>query len=192
MNFLNGSFFRCCGRVDDFPNFGWPEVVFVGRSNVGKSSLINRILNRKRIAKISSKPGKTATVNFYDVENCFLVDLPGYGYAKISKKEKQKWADLTNSYFFGDRKILMVVLVIDCRRGLCELDRQMISLLKGRRFIIVLNKADKLKKSQQESVLSGVCRSLKGFDCFEVLMVSTKTFQGLQELKCLILNSFEG
>lgn len=192
MNFLNGSFFRCCGRVDDFPNFGWPEVVFVGRSNVGKSSLINRILNRKRIAKISSKPGKTATVNFYDVENCFLVDLPGYGYAKISKKEKQKWADLTNSYFFGDRKILMVVLVIDCRRGLCELDRQMISLLKGRRFIIVLNKADKLKKSQQESVLSGVCRSLEGFDCFEVLMVSTKTFQGLQELKCLILNSFEG
>ncbi len=192
MNFLNGSFFRCCGRVDDFPNFGWPEVVFVGRSNVGKSSLINKILNRKKIAKVSSTPGKTATVNFYDVENCFLVDLPGYGYAKISQKEKQRWVNLTNSYFFGDRKILMVVLVIDCRRGLCELDWQMIGLLKGIKFIIVLNKADKLKKSQQENVFGEVCGSLEGFGCFKVLMVSTKTFQGLHELKGLISDSFEG
>ena len=89
MNFLKGEFHKCCGNSCDFPSAKWPEVVFAGRSNVGKSSIINRIFNMKHIAKTSSSPGKTATINFYAAGNGFLVDLPGYGYAKTSKNEKQ-------------------------------------------------------------------------------------------------------
>lgn len=187
MNFLKGEFFKCCGQALDLPKAELPEVAFVGRSNVGKSSIINRIFNLKHIAKTSSTPGKTATINFYVAGNGFLVDLPGYGYAKISKLEKQRWANLTHSYYFGARLICLTIVVIDCRRGASDFDRKMISFLSEIKinFIIIMSKIDKLKTG----ALAKAYENLKlEFENCKILKFSAKTMEGLEELKQTILN----
>lgn len=187
MNFLKGEFFKCCGLGCSFPETNLPEVVLVGKSNVGKSSIINRIFNLKHIAKTSSTPGKTATINFYKAGNGFLVDLPGYGYAKIAKTEKQKWANLTHSYYFSKRNICLNIIIIDSRRGVSDFDRQMINFLNelGLKFIIVLNKIDKLNKAELNKVFE---MAVLEFANFKIIKFSVKTIEGLEELKETILS----
>lgn len=187
MDFSKGAFFKCCGFRNSFPQLKFPEVSFVGKSNVGKSSIINRIFNVKKLARTSSRPGKTATINFYSAGRGFLVDLPGYGFAKISKKEKQRWADLTYSYFFSKRLICLVVVVFDCRRILSELDKEMVGFLvkNGFNLIFVLNKIDKISKTSLNEVYRNY--SLE-FANYRLIKFSVKTMEGLQELKETILS----
>ena len=129
MRFDKAFFKAAYGTADNIEPPSCPEIVFSGRSNVGKSSLINKLLNRKALAKVSSTPGKTATVNFYDINGAYLVDLPGYGYAKVSKAEQQRWADIMDGYFKQQRDIRLVVQLIDSRHAPTALDLQMLGFL---------------------------------------------------------------
>ena len=156
MNINNCAFEASYGTAAQLPPSKLPEIIFSGRSNVGKSSLINKLLNRKALAKVSATPGKTATINFVDVDKrAKFVDLPGYGYAKVSKSEKNRWADLVEGYFAGDRNFCVVVQIIDMRHKPTADDLGMLDFLLHNKlpFIVVLTKKDKLNKSQQEKQL---------------------------------------
>ncbi len=150
MNFHKAQFEAAYGTSQQLPRPTSPEVAFVGRSNVGKSSLLNKLLYRKSLAKVSATPGKTATINFYDVDGAHFVDLPGYGYAKVSKTERARWGELIEGYFDQDRPLALVVALIDIRHDPSELDCAMIELLQERNlpFAVALTKADKLSKQQ--------------------------------------------
>ncbi|MEG0457375.1 MAG: ribosome biogenesis GTP-binding protein YihA/YsxC, partial [Oscillospiraceae bacterium] len=144
MNFNNAEFYTSFGNKNQLPESDRIEIVFSGRSNVGKSSLINKILNRKSIARVSSMPGKTITINFFSLEHIFLVDLPGYGFAKVSKGEKNRWSNLIESYL-GDenRKIGLIIQLVDIRHSPTSDDLHMISFLIENEFpfIIALTKS---------------------------------------------------
>ncbi|MBO4432372.1 MAG: YihA family ribosome biogenesis GTP-binding protein [Clostridia bacterium] len=150
MNLNNASFFASFGTAEQLPEPKCPEICFSGRSNVGKSSLINRLLSRKAIARVSSTPGKTTTVNFFSCDGIFLVDLPGYGYAKVDRGERARWDALMNAYFSGGRDIRVCIQLLDIRRTLSGDDERMISFLKNRNipFAAVLTKCDKLNKTE--------------------------------------------
>ena len=156
MNYNDITFFAACGKPDQLPESGKAEICFAGRSNVGKSSLINRVTGRKALAKTGGKPGKTITINFFDAGEIFLVDLPGYGYAKISFKEKERFAELMEGYFTSGRNIKRCFVLIDMRREAGEQDIQMLDLLKnsGIPATAVLTKCDKLNKTEFEKQLS--------------------------------------
>ena len=147
---INVTFTYSAGLSSQFCPDDRPDIVFSGRSNVGKSSLINKLSNRKSLARVSSKPGKTATVNFFDGGTFNLVDLPGYGYAKVSKSEKLRWAELVEGYFASGRQIVLVVQIIDMRHAPSSDDMDMIRYLhdSGTPFIVVCTKADKLNKTE--------------------------------------------
>lgn len=149
MSFETAFFEGSAGRPDQLPASTLPEIVFSGRSNAGKSSLINRLVNRKALARTASAPGKTATVNFYNLGFCRFADLPGYGYARVSKAEKQRWAELAEGYFRSERDIRLVVQLVDLRHAPSGDDRQMILFLRetGLPFLIAAAKCDKLNKS---------------------------------------------
>ena len=158
---LNVTFTYSAGLSSQLRPDDRPDVVFSGRSNVGKSSLINKLCNRKGLARVSSKPGKTATINFFDAGSFNLVDLPGYGYAKVSKVEKLRWAELVEGYFAANRDIALVVQIIDMRHKPTADDMNMINFLydNGIPFIVVATKADKLNKGEyaaQLEQLSGI------------------------------------
>ena len=147
----NISFIKSCQKVSQLPKLIKPEVVLAGRSNVGKSSFINNIFNRKNIALTSSTPGKTRLINYYDVEDkIYIVDLPGFGYAKVSKKEREDWQNLISDYFNSDRQIATVFHLIDARHHPTNLDLLLNELLISLQvpYTIVLNKVDKLKQSE--------------------------------------------
>ena len=152
------------GMLSQFPKEPWPQIAFSGRSNVGKSSLINALLGRKSLARVSSAPGKTVTINFYDVDGAlFLVDLPGYGYARRSADSKRVWSDLTDSYFTRNPKrdlLRLVVQLIDVRVGPTEDDVMMMNymLRAGIPFTVVATKADKLSRTALENRLSEIKR----------------------------------
>ena len=150
MNFQKAEFEMAVGKAEQLPKSTVPEIVFSGRSNVGKSSLINKLVNRKNLARVSATPGKTGTINFFKVENCRLVDLPGYGYAKVSKFEKARWAGLVEGYFAAQRKIALVLQLVDMRHEPTQDDFNMINFLlsTGLPFAVALTKADKLNKSE--------------------------------------------
>ena len=150
MDTNNVKFLMSCGVSSQLPASDLPEVVFSGRSNVGKSSLINRITNRKGIARVSATPGKTATINFFSLKDFMLVDLPGYGYAKVSDSEKERWAELVEGYFADDRKFALVVQICDIRHKPTADDIQMFEYLSANNFpfIVVLTKKDKLNKTE--------------------------------------------
>lgn len=150
MDTNNVKFLMSCGVSSQLPASDLPEVVFSGRSNVGKSSLINRITNRKGIARVSATPGKTATINFFSLKDFMLVDLPGYGYAKVSDLEKERWAELVEGYFADDRKFALVVQICDIRHKPTADDIQMFEYLSANNFpfIVVLTKKDKLNKTE--------------------------------------------
>lgn len=150
MNFQKAEFELSAGRASQLPASIAPEIVFSGRSNVGKSSLINKLLNRKSIARVSATPGKTATINFFSVDGCRFVDLPGYGYAKVSKQEKERWASLVEGYFAQQRKITLVLQLVDMRRMPTADDQDMIDFLSESSlpFAVVCTKSDKLNQTE--------------------------------------------
>lgn len=150
MNFQAVEFEAAAGRADQLKRSELPEIVFSGKSNVGKSSLINKLVNRKALARVSATPGKTATINFFRLPDCRLVDLPGYGYAKVSQSEKQRWAKLMQGYFDGERRIALVVQILDMRHASTADDFDMINFLIERDlpFLAVCTKCDKLNKTQ--------------------------------------------
>ncbi len=156
MDTNNVKFELSCGLSSQLPESDLPEVVFSGRSNVGKSSLINKLTNRKNLARVSATPGKTATINFFSLKEFMLVDLPGYGYAKVSDAEKQRWAELVEGYFGDDRKFALVIQICDIRHKPTADDIQMINYLSELQFpfIVVLTKKDKLNKTELKNQIS--------------------------------------
>ncbi len=150
MNFNNFTFESSYGLSGQLPPSDLPEICFSGRSNVGKSSLINKLVGRKALARVSTKPGKTVTINFFRQNDVRLCDLPGYGYAKVSFSEKQRWAELMENYFASGRNIKLVVQLVDMRHKATADDISMINYLlsTGYNFIIVLTKSDKLNKTE--------------------------------------------
>ncbi|MGI6229901.1 MAG: ribosome biogenesis GTP-binding protein YihA/YsxC [Tractidigestivibacter sp.] len=184
LNLNNARFVASYGTVESLPQPTTPEVAFVGRSNVGKSSLLNKLLGRKALAKVSAQPGKTANVNFFEADGISFVDLPGYGFARVSAKERQRWADLISGYFSQDRSFNLVIALVDIRLEAQSLDQDMISFLKENElpFVVALTKADKLsrsKASQQEALLA---RQLE-VDPQQMVITSAQKGTGIDELR---------
>ena len=184
INYSTACFEASFGTIESLPDPTTPEVSFVGRSNVGKSSLLNRLLNRKSLAKVSSTPGKTANINFFSCDGIRFVDLPGYGYAKVSASEKQRWADLISGYFSQERSFNLVVALVDIRHDAQALDVRMLSFLaeEGLPFVVALTKADKLSRGKQEQQASSLARQF-GIDRAQMIVTSSETNLGIDELR---------
>ena len=178
-----------CGVTSKLPDTGMPEVAFAGKSNVGKSSLINGLMNRKALARTSGQPGKTQTINFYKVNReMYLVDLPGYGYVRVSQAEKEKWGKMIEKYLHTSKNLKAVFLLIDIRHEPSANDRQMYEwiLHNGYDPIIIATKLDKLKKSQVQKHLKMVRDGLQVKKGTEVIAYSAQTKQGRDEIWQLI------
>lgn len=189
MNFNNAKYSKSYGLITQLPPSTRAEVSFAGRSNVGKSSLLNALLNRKALAKVSSKPGKTATINFFDVDGCDFVDLPGYGYAKVAKDELDRWADLIEGYFNQKRNFALAVTLIDIRHAPSELDHTMVQFLQEMKlpFCIVLTKADKLSKQKALSQKRSIAKNLNLNDDVELIITSSEKKIGIEDLRKIIV-----
>ena len=164
MNIHNAEFSISAVAPEQYPDTDFAEIAFAGRSNVGKSSFINKVLNRKSLARISSKPGKTATVNFYNIDNTVnFVDLPGYGFARVSKEEKRKWADMIETYLNTRETLSQVILLVDSRHKPTEDDMVMLNFIRSvcDHAVVVATKTDKLKKSEIEPSLRRIIDTLK-------------------------------
>ncbi len=173
------------GPTSALPANTLPEVAFAGKSNVGKSSLINALMNRKHLARTSAQPGKTQTINFYNInDELYLVDLPGYGYAKASKKEQEKWGRMIENYLYESQMLRAIFLLIDIRHEPGEHDRQMFEWIDymGYQAIIIATKADKLKRSQIDKHLSMIRRGLGCDEDVILLPFSSQTKQGLLDV----------
>ena len=172
------------GTIAQLPKPTTPEVSFVGRSNVGKSSLLNRLLGRKQLARVSSVPGKTANINFFDVDGVKFVDLPGYGYAKVSHAEKQRWADLIGGYFEQERSFNLVISLVDIRHEAQKLDLQMVDFLAEAElpFVVALTKADKITRNKQNQAAAAL-RSSFGLAQEQIIITSSETGLGIDELR---------
>lgn len=167
-----------------YPKSALPEIALAGRSNVGKSSFINTLIDRKKLARTSSKPGRTQTLNFYLIENKFhFVDLPGYGYAKVSKQERAKWGKMIDEYFANRKQLQAVVSLIDMRHDPTEGDIQMYDFLKYYNFpvILVATKADKLAKNKKNQQISRIKELLDFDDNDSFVVFSTVTKEGKEE-----------
>ena len=190
MNYQNVSFVAAYGKASQLPPSKRMEIAFAGRSNVGKSSLINKLLGRKALARVSAVPGKTATINFYDLDRTIhLVDLPGYGYAKVSKSEKDRWAELIEGYLNDEqRDIGLVVLLVDMRHPATRLDVDMANYLieTERPFLVVLTKADKLNKTQFQERLNAFPSELPYGDQITLIPFSSETGLGADVLRDII------
>lgn len=189
LNYHNVTFEMALGTAGQLPPSTVPEICFSGRSNVGKSSLINKVLNRKALARVSTKPGKTVTVNFYRLENLRLCDLPGYGYAKVAKSEQLRWSDLMESYFRSGRNIKLVIQLVDMRHPPSEDDIRMLEYLRaaGYPFAIALTKSDKLNQTGRQSRLS-LLRQELGFLPEDIKMIpfSAVNGEGVEEIRACI------
>ncbi len=185
MNFQKADFIASYGISSQLPESDRVEFVFSGRSNVGKSSLINRLCSRKNLARVSSTPGKTATINFYSVDDLYFVDLPGYGYAKVSNADRDRWDKLINSYFEENRNNELLIQLLDCRHDPSADDVQMLQFLHYHRipFVIVLTKADKLKKSQIAETQSRFEKIGLQYGSQKVFLTSSEKGTGMEELK---------
>ncbi|MEY8431053.1 ribosome biogenesis GTP-binding protein YihA/YsxC [Lachnospiraceae bacterium 48-42] len=174
-----------CGITSRIPENQLPEIAFAGKSNVGKSSLINALMNRKSYARISATPGKTQTINFYNInEQLYLVDLPGYGYAKVSEKEKKEWGKLVERYLHGSGQLLAVFLLIDIRHDPSANDRLMYEWItaQGYRPIIIATKLDKIKRSQKDKQIKAIRQGLGLMKETAVIPFSAVTKQGRDEI----------
>ena len=189
MNFQNASFRTSYGISSQLPKSDRPEIVFCGRSNVGKSSLINKLTQRKALARTSSVPGKTATINFYSVDHIYFVDLPGYGYAKVPKAEKERWAKLIEAYFADPDLITLGVLIVDARHKPTANDVIMANWFQqsGRPYLVVANKMDKLKKSEIESNLQVIRETLTLEEDVPLIRFSAEKGEGRDVLLAHIL-----
>lgn len=188
MNYNKAVFERAYGISAQLPDSDETEIAFAGRSNVGKSSLLNKLFNRKSLARVSSVPGKTITVNFYDVDGIKFVDLPGYGYAKISKVEKKRFAELMEGYFQSGRNLRLVVQLVDMRHAPSDDDLGMIAFLQQMEipFVLVLTKADKLKPAQYKKRLEEMKTELPDVGDVPVIPFSSVNGQGVDALKQVI------
>ena len=184
IRFEQARFEAAFGAPEQLPPSTMPEVAFAGRSNVGKSSLINRLVRRKALARTSSQPGKTANINFYEADGIRLVDLPGYGYAKVSGKERQRWADLISGYFAQERSFNLVVALVDIRHDAQKLDLEMLSFMHEGElpYLICLTKADKLSRSKQDQQASRLARQF-GVSRDHMLITSAEKNIGIDELR---------
>lgn len=186
MNLNNISFEKAFGTFEQLTKSDLPEFCFSGRSNVGKSSLINKLTNRKNLARVSSKPGKTVTVNFYKADDFRLVDLPGYGYAKVPFAERTRWSDLMEGYFKSARNIKCVFSLVDMRHPATDFDISMLYFLKqmGIKYYVVLTKSDKLNKSERTTRLGLIESELQGYlDNTELIPFSSQTGEGVEKIK---------
>ena len=189
----NAELVKVCGVTSKLPENTMPEIAFAGKSNVGKSSVINRILNRKNFARVGEKPGKTIHVNYFTVDKkCYFVDLPGYGYAQVSQKEKERWGKLMENYFAAGR-IDLGVFIVDARHAPTNNDITMARwfLDSGCPFVVVANKLDKVKKSQIEGNLQVIREDLELPDDCPVLPFSAEKGTGRDALVKMILDATE-
>lgn len=191
MELRDAEFKAAYGLLEQLPRPEKPEIVFAGRSNVGKSSLINKLTGRRALARVSSVPGKTQTVNFYSAKKggVYLVDLPGYGYARVSRSEKQRWSKLINGYFSDPgRDIALVLSLVDFRHPPTADDITMINFLIDCElpFVIVLTKADKLNKSEREARLEALKSELPEYDSLTLVTFSSLTGEGVEGLMGII------
>ena len=194
MNFQNVEFLVSAASTEAFPKRKLPEIAFAGKSNVGKSSVINRLLQRKNFARVGDKPGKTIHVNYFLVDNtCYLVDLPGYGFAKVSQAEKERWGKLMEDYFAAGR-ITLGILIVDYRHPPTNNDITMANwfLERGCPFVVVANKLDKLKKSEYAPNLAVIRRDLALPEGVPVIPFSAEKGDGRDALVKVILDTVKG
>jgi len=188
MKLKKAEFLKLAYSKEDFPPEVYPEIALAGRSNVGKSSIINTLLNRRNLARTSNTPGKTRAVHFYFINDSFyFIDLPGYGYAKVSKQLLKDWGSLIEEFLSGRKNLLMVILAVDIRHEPSDEDKQMAEWLKHFFFniIVVATKADKItrgKKEQQRDLIA----QLLGIEPHNIILFSSKTKEGRDELLRLI------
>lgn len=188
LNYNKAEFTAAYGKFSQIPAPERIEIAFAGHSNVGKSTLINKLFNRKNLARVSSVPGKTATINFYGLENIYFVDLPGYGYAKVSKSEKERWSGLIEGYLSSDRDIRLVFMLVDMRHSPTKDDVQMINYLIDTEmpFVLVLTKADKLNKTERAKRLEAFKNEIPCFEDIHTIPFSSQTFEGVEELRQIV------
>ena len=197
INTNNVSLKISAGDPKQFPRNPLPQIAFSGRSNVGKSSLINTLLNRKSMARVSSAPGKTITVNFYDVDKkLFLVDLPGYGYAKRTKEDQLKWSSLVDGYFTNNQNIdllKLVVQLVDSRIGLTKDDVDMVSFMNQMDipYVIVATKTDKLNKTEREKSVTSLITNPILRQGTQIIMFSSESKEGKNDVWDAIINYSE-
>ncbi len=185
MKIESAQFELSVGLGSQLPPSELPEVAVSGRSNVGKSSLINRLLNRRSLARTSATPGKTVTVNFYRLDTMRLVDLPGYGYAKLSRSEKQRFSDAIGKYLGDDRDLRLVLQLIDMRHPPTEDDCQMLEALaeSGLPFLVVLTKSDKLNRTERAAQLKLFEEAFAEYEGLQVLPFSSQNGEGVETLR---------
>ncbi len=191
LNMQKAEFIRSAAGAKDFPRDGLPQVAFAGRSNVGKSSVINRLLNRKTFARVGSAPGKTTHINYFLIDQkLYLVDLPGYGYAKVSQAEKERWAKLIQSWFDDPALMTLGILIVDARHKPTANDISMAEYFKasGKPWVVVANKLDKLKKSEIEPNLVQIRDTLELPDTVKVIPFSAEKGTGREALWGLLLD----
>ena len=189
MEFINAEFETTAVAISQYPEGNLPEIALAGRSNVGKSSLINCVLNRKKLARTSSTPGKTATINFYRVENRFrFVDLPGYGYAKVSKSEKEKWAKMIETYLKKRENLAAVIQLVDARHKPTADDKTMLDWIRSCGFepCVIATKLDKLKKSEIEKNLTTIYNELELDESSVLIPFSAENKTGREEVMELV------
>ena len=189
MNFHNVEFLISAASTKDFPSTRLPEIAFAGKSNVGKSSVINRLLQRKNFARVGEKPGKTIHVNYFTIDKkCYFVDLPGYGYAKVSQAEKERWGRLMEAYFAANR-IDLGVMIVDARHAPTNNDITMARWFLDSQcpFVVVANKLDKVKRSQLEGNLQTIREDLELPDDCVIIPFSAEKGNGRDDLIKLIL-----
>ena len=189
MNYNKADFIASYGISSQLPESDRPELSFSGRSNVGKSSLINKLCSRKNLARVSSTPGKTATINFYSVDDCYFVDLPGYGYAKVSKSERERWGRLMEQFFAVDGLIDLGIMIVDSRHKPTADDVTMAEWFKstGCPLVVVANKSDKLKKSEIEPNLELIRLTLGLDEETPLILFSAEKGSGRDALMSQIL-----
>jgi GTP-binding protein len=182
---INASFICSALKAEQFPKRGLPEIAFVGRSNVGKSSLLNKLLGRKGLAKTSSKPGKTQTINFFEVEDkWYFVDLPGYGYARVAKSVKEEWSRRMMDYLRNRESLKIVALLLDARHDPTDNDLHMLELLEEseKPTLIIATKADKLKRSIRDKQLKQIRAKLELADDALLIPFSSETGEGTRQV----------
>lgn len=182
-----------CGITSKLPDNQYPEIAFAGKSNVGKSSLINALMNRKSYARISATPGKTQTINFYNInEELYLVDLPGYGYAKVSQREKVQWGKLIERYLHSSKQLKAVFLLIDIRHDPSANDKLMYEWIveQGYNPIIIATKLDKIKRSQKDKQLKAIRQGLNLVPGTVIIPFSAVSKQGRDEIWELVETEF--
>ena len=188
INYSNIKFDKAYGTLAQLPTSTLPEVSFAGRSNVGKSSLINKLFNRKGLAKVSATPGKTATINFFDAQNVHFVDLPGYGFAKVAKSDKGRWAELIEGYFNQQRRFALVCSLVDIRHEASPLDVNMIAFLNEMHlpYTVVLTKADKIGPVKAQAQRDLLREQLGVPAGVTMTITSSEKGTGIEDLRKLI------